>query len=330
MPIGDSSIFLIPIPTPFPVGPVNVYLLKEDPLTLIDAGPKHAASLTALENGLAQHGVRIEDIKRLILTHHHVDHVGLAQTIVQRSGASVITHPYNIPYLEDYEAERVRQLPFYAEIWSQAGTPSDIVESMRRSGEGMSRWLEPVTATHTIDEGDKVNMGGVEWTVYHTPGHAGGLVCFHNPITNELIANDHLLRDISSNPILEPPPTGGVANPRPKRLVEYIVHMQRMAALNPAIAYPGHGEPVDDVPALVRKRLAFHRRRADRIFAALAERPLTLWELTAPMFPKLTRGIDFFLAHSEVLGHIDILVDEGKVVAVEDGELIRWTVNQPV
>lgn len=318
---------LIPIPTPFPVGPVNVYLIQGKPLTLIDTGPKHADSLVALESGLAQHGVRIEDIQQLILTHHHVDHVGLARQIADRSGAKVVTHPYNVSYLEDYEAERMRQMPFYTNIWAEAGTPPDILEAMKHANEGMSRWLDPVTATELINEGDTVDLGGVKWTVHHTPGHAGGLVCFHNRFTHELIANDHLLRDISSNPILEPPPTGGVANPRPKRLVEYIHHMQRMADLQPLVAYPGHGEVVYDIPALVRKRLAFHRRRADKIYATLAERPLTLWELTKPMFPRLTRGIDFFLAHSEVLGHIDILVEEGKVRPVRDGELVRWQVT---
>ena len=315
---------LIPLPTGFPVGPVNVYLLEGEPLTLIDCGPKRPETLAALEAGLAQHNVRIEDIRQLILTHHHVDHVGLAKTIVERSGASVISHPFNIPYLADYEAERLRQLPFYTKIWTEAGTPPEIVTAMAQSNEGITRWLDPVTVSQTIDEGDLITMGGAEWQVYHTPGHAGGLVCFFNPQTKELIANDHLLRDISSNPVLEPPPTGGAVGPRPKRLVEYTYHMQRMADLQPSVAYPGHGEIVEDVAALVRKRLAFHRRRADKIHTILTDQALTLWELTRPMFPKLTRGMDFFLAHSEILGHLDILVEEGRAEAVLTNGLLRW------
>jgi glyoxylase-like metal-dependent hydrolase (beta-lactamase superfamily II) len=315
---------LIPLPTGFPVGPVNVYLLEGEPLTLIDCGPKNPQTLAALEEGLAQHNVRVEDIRQLVLTHHHVDHVGLAKTIVERSGATVVSHPFNIPYLTDYEAERLRQLPFYQQIWNEAGTPPDIIAAMARSNEGITRWLDPVTVSHTIDEGDTLTMGGAEWQVYHTPGHAGGLVCFFNPLTKELIANDHLLRDISSNPILEPPPTSGVVGPRPKRLVEYMYHMQRMAELGPSIAYPGHGEIVDDVTALVRKRLTFHRRRADKIHSTLDGHALTLWELTQPMFPKLKHGMDFFLAHSEILGHLDILVEEGRVEASLTNGLMRW------
>lgn len=315
---------LIQLPTPFPVGPVNVYLLEGEPLTLIDCGPKHPETLAALEAGLAEHGHRLEDIRQLIITHHHMDHVGLAKTVVERSGASLLTHPFNVPYFADYEAERKRHLPFYAQIWIEGGVPDDIVEQMRHANEGMSRWLDPVSVTRTIDEGDTVTMGNAMWTIYHTPGHAGGLICLHNPETNELIANDHLLRDISSNPVMEPPPVGRAAGPRPKRLVEYIHHMKRMAALKPVITYPGHGEPVHDVPALVRKRVAFHRRRADKIHDVLCAGQLTLWELTRPIFPKLKRGMDYFLALSEIVGHLDILVDEGRVAASEDGTVVKW------
>ncbi len=315
---------LIQIPTPFPVGPVNVYLLEGEPLTLVDCGPKHPDSLAALEAGLAGHGHRLEDIRQLIITHHHVDHVGLAKTVVERSGASLLTHPYNIPYFADYEAESKSHHPFFLKMWCEGGVPDDIVEQMRHSSEGILRWLDPVRVTRAIGEGDTVTMGGAPWTVYHTPGHAGGLICLHNPETNELIANDHLLRDISSNPVMEPPPLGGAAGPRPKRLVEYIQHMKRMAGLKPVIAYPGHGEPVHDVPALVRKRIAFHRRRADKIYDVLCDGPLTLWELTRPIFPRLNQGMDFFLALSEILGHLDILVEEGRVAAVEDGKVVRW------
>lgn len=317
---------LIQLPTPFPVGPVNVYLLEGEPLTLIDCGPKHAESLAALEAGLAEHDRRLEDIHQLIITHHHVDHVGLAKTVVERSGASLLTHPFNVPYFADYEAKRLSHQPFYAQMWIEGGVPEDIIEQMRHASEGIARWLDPVSVTRTIDEGEMVTMGGATWTVYHTPGHAGGLICLHNPETNELIADDHLLRDISSNPVMEPPPLGGAAGPRPKRLVEYIHHMKRMAALAPApvIAYPGHGEPVHDVPALVRKRVAFHRRRADKIHGVLCDGQLTLWELTQPIFPKLKRGMDYFLALSEIVGHLDILVEEGRVATVEDGTVVRW------
>ena len=320
------------LPTPFPIGPINVYLAEGDVLTLIDCGPKDDAARAALEAGLAAHGCRLEDLRRLILTHHHVDHVGLAAEIVARSGAEVLTHPYNLPWLEDYTGQRERSAPFYRRVWEQGGVPQHVVERMRHAGEGVARYLEPLRgapgqparAGRTIDEGDGLAFAGREWRVYHTPGHAGGLVCLWEPESRRLISNDHLLRDISSNPVMEPPPLGGSAGPRPKRLVEYIREMQRMAALDPAVALTGHGPAIDDVPGLVRRRVAFHHRRARKIRDVLDAGGLTLWEITQPVFPKLTRGMDYFLALSEVQGHLDLLAEWGEVEAVVQGDVVRW------
>ncbi len=87
--ITSVSVTCISIPTPWAVGPVNVYLLEDDPLTLIDTGPVDPASLGTLERELAAHGHRIEDLERVVLTHQHVDHWGLARAIVDRSGAEL-------------------------------------------------------------------------------------------------------------------------------------------------------------------------------------------------------------------------------------------------
>ena len=75
------KIHRISVPTPFYVGPVNVYLIEEDPLTLIDAGPRDDASLAALRSGLAQLGHKLSDIKRIIISHAHADHYGLAKVV---------------------------------------------------------------------------------------------------------------------------------------------------------------------------------------------------------------------------------------------------------
>lgn len=313
----------LPIPTPFAVGPVNVYLAEGEPLTLIDTGPKDPPSLAALETALAALGYRVEDIRQLILTHHHVDHIGLAAEIVARSGAEVITHPYTVPWLTDYAAEQHRKEPLFHQIWKESGVPEDIENAMREGARDHAHWTAPVPVARTIDEGDAIAFAGTEWRVYHTPGHAGGLICLWDESARTLLANDHIIRDISSNAILEPSPL--TAGPRPKRLVEYLHHFHRMAALNPALALPGHGEPVDDVPGLLRQRLNFHHRRMQKILNVLAAQPMTLYEITKPIFPKLSQGVEFFLGLSEILGHLDLLEEAGQARPVCDGELVRWT-----
>lgn len=313
----------ISLPTPFPVGPVNVYLAEGEPLTLIDTGPKWDQSRAALEAALAQRGHRIESIRRLIITHHHADHMGLAAEIVARSGAELLTHPYNAPWLQDYLAHREQQRGFFLSVWAAGGVPAEVVTAMDASGRDMARWIDPVTPAGFLREGDCVRLADADWHVYHTPGHAGGLICLWEPVSRTLLANDHFLKDISSNPTLEPPPPGQTG--RPRRLVEYIQHMQRMAAVEPARALPGHGEVVTDVTGLVRHRLAFHARRKERLLHLLAAGPQTLWELVHATFgERLTRGMDWFLGCSEILGHLDLLEADGAAQPRLADGVVRW------
>ena len=94
-----AGIHCLPVPTPFAVGRVNTYLIEDDPLTLVDSGPNSATSLTALEAALAAHGHRVEDVERLVITHQHIDHIGLAQILADRSGAEVVALELLAPWL---------------------------------------------------------------------------------------------------------------------------------------------------------------------------------------------------------------------------------------
>jgi glyoxylase-like metal-dependent hydrolase (beta-lactamase superfamily II) len=227
-----------------------------------------------------------------------------------------------VPWLADYAGTQQRQRPFYAAIWQDAGVPAEIIEQMEQASTGLAAWTETVPVTRTLEESQTVNLGGAPWQVFHTPGHAGGLICLWEPESRTLLANDHLLRDISANPVLEPPTTPD--GPRPRRLVEYLYHLQRMAALAPEVALPGHGEPVTDVAGLVRLRVGFHERRAERLLASLNGSAVGLWELSRQAFPRVQRGIDYFLAMSEVLAHLDLLESEGRVRTQTHAGRVLW------
>src|SRR3954463_4482620 len=83
------GVWSIEIGTPWPVGPVNVYLVDDDPLTLIDVGQRSPEALADLEAGLAAAGRRIEDLERIVLTHQHIDHTGGAAMVAERAGAEL-------------------------------------------------------------------------------------------------------------------------------------------------------------------------------------------------------------------------------------------------
>ena len=87
------------IPTPFMVGRVNCYLIDDDPLTLVDCGPNSGKALDELERALRGHGRRIEDLERIVVTHQHIDHVGLLSILARRSGAEVCGLDLLAPFL---------------------------------------------------------------------------------------------------------------------------------------------------------------------------------------------------------------------------------------
>ena len=86
---AEAGIHRLRIPTPFAVGRVNCYLIEDEPLTLVDTGPNSGKSLDELIRQLSALGRSLEEIELVILTHQHIDHLGLVEIIASRSGAGV-------------------------------------------------------------------------------------------------------------------------------------------------------------------------------------------------------------------------------------------------
>jgi len=318
------DLYQLVIPTPFPVGPVNVYVARDpegDGLTLVDCGPRTSEARAALDAGLAALGHSVHAIRRIVVTHVHADHYGLAANIAAESGAQVLTHPFNRPTLQASTDESERRLTFYADLLRASGVPDKLVSAIHDVRRSVSDYADTVHVTGDLNDGDTLVLAGRAWQVLHTPGHSTGLICLYEPHSRVLLSNDHLLRDISSNPLVEPPPPGALH--RLKSLVEYIGQMQRVAAMDVSVAWPGHGEPIHDVRELVRQRMTFHAQRAERILELFDGGPLTTYQITRRLFPQLD-PLNFFLAISEALGHLELLESEGRVSATQQDGMVVW------
>jgi glyoxylase-like metal-dependent hydrolase (beta-lactamase superfamily II) len=317
----------IELPTPFAVGPVIVYLADRpgEELTLIDTGPLHAETRAILEVDLAALGHGISGLERILITHAHVDHFGLAADLAAASGASIWTHPWNVRTLCDCQGEPERSAAFYAELLRRSAVPEEVVGSVAWVTRGMKEFARPVTGVLTLEEGDGFRLLDRDWQVLHTPGHSAGLICLYNPESRVMISDDHLLADISSNPVVEPPPPG--RSERLRSLVEYRTALRRVAAMDVRLALPSHGPAVDDVPGLVERRLAFHEKRLERVLEAVRSGARTTWDVTNVLFPG-RRPLDTFLAVSEVIGHLDVLELDGKIEQeMIDGHTC-WTLTE--
>ncbi len=330
--LRDTSLphlLAIELPTPFPVGPITVYLAAApgEPLTLVDTGPRTSRTRAALDAGLARLGYAASDLQRIVVSHAHADHFGLAAELVAESGAEIITHPWNVEALADYAGDRERRTNFYADLLRRAAVPPPVLAAVYEATRAVNVFATPVAVDRTVGEGDLLPLAGRSWKVLHTPGHAAGLVCLYEPAGRTLLSSDHLLADISSNPVVEPPPPGH--SQRLRSLALYRDALQRVAALGVRHALPSHGPVIDDVAGLVARRLAFHQQRLDRILEALGAGARTTWDVTLALFPGRS-PLDTFLAVSEVIGHLDVLEMEGRIEKHKPaGDIDHWLLQDP-
>ncbi|HUW96304.1 MAG TPA: MBL fold metallo-hydrolase [Anaerolineae bacterium] len=323
---NEPVIHLISIPTPFPVGPVNVYLLEGDPLTLLDAGPLTDEAREALQTGLGGLGYALRDVEQLVITHAHHDHFGQARRIVEESGATLLSSRENRYPLEEFDTWWEDRIAFVSDLVIKEGAPVQSLGEMDIV-RGIGQYAAPVAELTPLDDGDEVRMGGATWQALHTPGHALGHLCFYHQESRLLLSGDHLLRDITSNPVLETPRRG--KRERPRSLPDYIQSLRRVRDLDVERALPGHGAPVHDHREHIDSILTHHAVREALILQILREGDRTVYELGVALFGGELPGVELFLVMSEIIGHLDILELEGKIRHLEQDGRGVWTAIHP-
>jgi glyoxylase-like metal-dependent hydrolase (beta-lactamase superfamily II) len=357
-----SGVRCLPIPTPFAVGRVNCYLIEDDPLTLLDTGPNSATSLTVLEAALAEHGRRVEDLERIVVTHQHIDHIGLVEILAERSGAEVCALDRLAPWLAGYKQEMEQNDSFSAGIMLRNGIPQDVVHALRAVSASFRAWGGAAHVTRPLAEGELLEFASRSWRVLHRPGHSPSDTVFFDEASGELFGGDHLIKHISSNPLISKPleglsaagtgqdetegtkPLGGLSHVgkgldeteatkphepggsqarRPRALMIYMDSLRATREMELEVVYAGHGEPVEGHRELIDERMGMHERRASKLHALIAERPRNAYELAQEMWGNVA-VTQAFLTLSEVLGHVDLLIEEGRVREREAGDVVSF------
>jgi glyoxylase-like metal-dependent hydrolase (beta-lactamase superfamily II) len=309
-PAAAAGIHRIAIPTPFAVGRVNVYLIEDEPLTLVDAGPNSGTSFDELQRGIAGLGHELEDIELVILTHQHIDHLGLVSLVAAHSGAEVAAIDVAVPFVENFSLEAQADDDFARETMLRHGIPEDVVSALSSVSRAFRAWGARAEVTRVLRDGEEMSFRDRTLRVHHRPGHSPTDTIFHDRERRILISADHLLGHISSNPLITRPPEGSSA--RPQALVTYLDSLSATREMDVELVLPGHGDPVTDHRGLIDERFALHRRRADKIQRLLAERPRTAYEVAQALWGNIA-VTQAYLTLSEVLGHVDLLLNDGRV-----------------
>lgn len=290
---------------------VNMHVLADgDRVTLVDCGVWRPdlpdGGMGAVEAGLAADGYALRDVSRIVVTHAHIDHYGLAGRLMELTGAELAMHTHTDLDCEKYrhpDTARARRRDTYADHGVSEAERTDLADHL-------ARWMpylhSVVEASRRLRGGEELVVGDDRWEVVHTPGHSLGHVCLWSPAHRVLLSGDHLL------PGITPPVTferGFDADP----LRSYLESLRRVAALGPRLVFPGHGRPFGDavgrIEAIIRNKL----RRLESIRRAIEERPSTVTELADRLVAKAVLAHQRQLAINETLAHIAYLRWSGAV-----------------
>lgn len=328
---ADAGIHCLAIPTPFAVGDVNTYLIEDEPLTLLDSGPNSGTALDALEVALAGHGHRVEDLELIVISHQHMDHLGLVSILARRSGAEVAALDLLAPWAAQYDEGMEADDAFADRVMTEHGIPLDMRLALLAVSQGYRQWGAAATVTRPLADGSDLVLRDRTLRVLHRPGHSPSDTIFHDAERGIVLGADHVIKHISSNPLIsrplgaplddDPPPA------RPHALVTYLESLRATQAMDDVeVILAGHGDPVTDHVTLIGERFGMHERRAEKICRLIAQRPRTAFEIAQALWGTVA-VTQAYLTLSEVLGHADLLVADGRVVEQRDGGVVRFAVS---
>jgi glyoxylase-like metal-dependent hydrolase (beta-lactamase superfamily II) len=308
----------IPLPTPYPVGRSNAYLIEGDPPVLVDCGVKSSRVTGELEARLGDHGVRLEDVGAILLSHPHYDHAGAAAAIARRTGVKVYGHGNGLEY------EFRGRDAFYLAM-ARYGAPTELIETLKAMNEYGERYGEPLTALdrlELLDEGDRFALGGADLDVLYTPGHNAAHLCYHDRARGALFCGDLLLAGITPNPLPHFDPQSKLG--RLQSLSLYLDSLEHVERLGPRVGLAGHGRLLADTAVAARKARRQIHQRAD-IVLELCHCHLgdTLFGLAGRLFGE-ENPLGEALAFSEMLAHVDRLEAAGRIRVDHDQGCVVW------
>jgi glyoxylase-like metal-dependent hydrolase (beta-lactamase superfamily II) len=315
----SDEIVRIPIEMPSASSPVNLYLLRGERLTLVDTGPNLPDALAQLEQQLAALGVAVGDLQQIVVTHPHIDHMGLASRLRERGAGELLAPRGSAWWLAAYGATDARHKRWGDRLMRRHGVPEQAIAASRHSAPFRASWDPSVPVDRELADGELLEAGERTWRVLMRPGHSPYDMLLHDVDDGTLLVGDHLIDSISSNPVIAP--TRHPAEQRTQRpLVDYRASLTRTRALNASRVLSGHGGPIDDHVALIDRRIASIDRRTAVVACAIADGSATAHAVARVIWGERAHA-EPWLTLCEVLGHVDLLRERGLLEERSEGPL---------
>ncbi|WP_441000991.1 MBL fold metallo-hydrolase [Fodinibius sp. SL11] len=310
--LKEYSIYPVRIPTPFAVGDVFSYLIKDEKNVLVDTGQYADDAYECVRHHLKKEGLTVKDIDEIWLTHGHPDHYGQAARLADRAGATVFGHP-----LERSNFRGNDDADLFEAFFRKHHIPRDDTQMMIDQLDWLQQFqlaIEP----EWIEEGAVLNSGELSFEVVHTPGHAPGHVSYKSN-RGVIFGGDLLLGHISTNALIN---FDTKTDQRNKSLLQYRKSLKWIREQG-GLVLPGHGEIIKNAAAVAEHHLGEHKKRYQKIKQLLRKESMSLLDLSHRIFADAIKQGALFLVLSEVLGYLDWGIDEGTIEVDESNMKYR-------
>ncbi|MDQ0217702.1 MBL fold metallo-hydrolase [Peribacillus cavernae] len=317
-----AGVEMIELPTEWPVGPVNVFLIYGEKLTLVDCGRKLEKAWGQFNASLKQRGLTIMDIEQIVLTHHHDDHIGFLDWILEKNPIPVYAHANCRPYLTQDVDHFQRGAEFFSTFYREFGIPKEQAEELANSKAWNQGLKNKIQITMELDGGVAI-PGLSEWQVIETKGHAQSHISLYRSSDHVLLCGDHLIKHSPAGIFLEAPifPETERSNP----LIQYVNNLKKCLSFPVDITLSGHGEAIQNLPELINETLQKIDKRAGRVKSKLVNRKKSGFDLVKELYPDRFEDAMILLA-SDTIGLLDLLFERGEIISEKRDGVIYYSV----
>lgn len=307
------GIHRVRLPLPFALNHVNCYLLDDgDGWTILDTGLNRPEIYAGWQAAFAQLSIALSDIHRIIVTHMHPDHIGMAGRLQRECGAPIFMSPREWDIAQAAWVQNLERGEYLAAYLRRVGAPPDVGAIV----EGQQQKLRQMTQPPPIDvqllhAEETIFLAGHQFEIIHAPGHADGQIIFYAAAERLMLCADQVLQRITPN-------IGYWPSTQPDPLGRYLESLRALMKLDVELALPGHHGAIVNWQGRIGELLQHHDERLEVAFAAAA-RGATALEASYTIF-----NFDRFSPHevrfavAEALAHLEHLADAGRLVRYEE------------
>ncbi len=302
---------------------VMPYLIKNGGETaLVDCGWNTDSAYAALETGMKEHGSHPSDIQKLLITHVHPDHYGMAGRLKRLSSCEVVLHEKDAEVITARYFAPKGLTDDMSKFMEVNGVPPIEAPTMATGSMGMLERVSPVPADTEVKGGETLTVGDFDFEVIWTPGHSPGHICFYEPNRKVLLTGDHILPTITPNVSIHTQTHGSP-------LGDYMRSLEKLTNLDVKHVLPAHEFDVKDLQRRIMEIEDHHKQRLDEMVRCVDRGGSTAWEVAGRVVWATGMLADFEpwmqrAAVGETLAHLEYLFEIGQLAKVMRGQHLYW------